>query len=108
MQVRPGAYLIEWLVVVAVSILIHELGHAFTLRSYGITPEIRLWGMGGLTISGFVLPPRKSILMSLAGPLIGIPVAIAVMVVRPWLPSAEPIGTIATDLIFINLWWGLL
>ncbi len=105
---RPGAYLLEWLVVVAVSILIHELGHAFAVRSYGITPEIRLWGMGGLTIYGFALPPRKSLLVSLAGPLIGIPVAIAVIVVRPWLPSTEPIGTIAADLIFVNLWWGLL
>ncbi len=105
---RPGAYLLEWLVVVAVSILIHELGHAFAVRSYGITPEIRLWGMGGLTIFGFVLPPRKSILVSLAGPLVGIPVAVVVMVTRPWLPDMEPIRTIVNDLIFVNLWWGLL
>jgi Zn-dependent protease len=105
---RPGAYLLEWLFVVAVSILIHELGHAFAVRSYGITPEIRLWGMGGLTIFGFVLPPRKSILVSLAGPLVGIPVAVVVMVIRPWLPDMEPIRTIVNDLIFVNLWWGLL
>ena len=108
MGTRPGAYLLEWLVVVAVSILIHELGHAFAVHSYGITPEIRLWGMGGLTIFGFALPPRKSIVVSLAGPLVGIPVAVAVMVIRPWLPDVEPIRTIANDLIFVNLWWGLL
>jgi stage IV sporulation protein FB len=108
MGTRPGAYLLEWLVVVAVSILIHELGHALAVRSYGITPEIRLWGMGGLTIFGFVLPPRKSILVSLAGPLVGIPVAVVVMVIRPWLPDMEPIRTIANDLVFVNLWWGLL
>ena len=108
MGTRPGAYLLEWLVVVAVSILIHEMGHAFAVHSYGITPEIRLWGMGGLTIYGFALPPRKSILVSLAGPLIGIPVAISVMVIRPWLPDVEPVRTIANDLIFVNLWWGLL
>ena len=105
---RPGAYLLEWLAVVTVSILIHELGHAFAVRSYGITPEIRLWGMGGLTIFGFALPPRKSILVSLAGPLVGIPVAVAVMVIRPWLPDADPLRTIANDLVFVNLWWGLL
>ena len=108
MGTRPGAYLLEWLVVVAVSILIHELGHAFAVHSYGITPEIRLWGMGGLTIFGFALPPRKSILVSLAGPLVGIPVAVAVMVIRPWLPEVEPVSTIANDLVFVNLWWGLL
>jgi stage IV sporulation protein FB len=108
MSNRPGAYLLEWLAVVAVSILIHELGHAFAVRSYGITPEIRLWGMGGLTIFGFALPPRKSIVVSLAGPLVGIPVAVAVMVIRPWLPDTDPLRTIANDLVFVNLWWGLL
>ena len=105
---RPGLLLIEWVVVVAVSILIHELGHAFVLRHYSLRPEIRLWGMGGLTISGFALPPRKSILVSLAGPGIGIPVAIVVMVIRPWLPQVDPIWTIANDLVAINLFWGLL
>ncbi|HEX7492071.1 MAG TPA: hypothetical protein VF337_10260, partial [Candidatus Limnocylindrales bacterium] len=106
--VRHDAFfVIEWVVVVAISILIHELGHAFALRSYNINPEIRLWGMGGLTTSGFQLSPRKSILVSLAGPAIGIPVAIMVMVIRPWLPDVEPIRTIAGDLIFINLLWGV-
>src|SRR5450759_3967337 len=108
MGTRPGAELLGGLVVVAVSILIHEMGHAFAVHSYGITPEIRLWGMGGLTIYGFALPPRKSILVSLAGPLVGIPVAVSVMVIRPWLPDVEPVRTIASDLIFVNLWWGLL
>ena len=108
LQARPGVYILEWVAVVAVSILIHELGHAFALSRYSIYPEIRLWGMGGLTISGFVLPPRKSILVSLAGPLVGIPIAIALMVLRPWLPAGDPIGVIAGDLIFVNLWWGIL
>ena len=108
LQTRPGVYIFEWIAVVAVSILIHELGHAFALGMYNIHPEIRLWGMGGLTISGFVLPPRKSILVSLAGPLVGIPLAFAVMVVRPWLPQSDPFLVIANDLIFVNLWWGIL
>ncbi len=104
---RPGVGILEWVVVVAVSILIHELGHAFALSRYNIQPEIRLWGMGGLTISGFVLPPRKSILVSLAGPLVGIPVAVAVMVVKPWLPTSGLLTDAASDLIFVNLWWGI-
>jgi Zn-dependent protease len=108
LQARPGVYIFEWVVVVAVSILIHELGHAFAFGMYNIHPEIRLWGMGGLTISGFTLPPGKSILVSLAGPLVGIPVAVAVMVLRPWLPASDPTGLIVSDLIFVNLWWGIL
>ena len=108
LQARPGVYIFEWVVVVAVSILIHELGHAFAFGMYNIHPEIRLWGMGGLTISGFTLPPSKAILVSVAGPLVGIPVAVAVMVIRPWLPTSDPTGLIVADLIFVNLWWGIL
>jgi Zn-dependent protease len=108
LQLRPGLELIEWVVVVAVSILIHELGHAFAVSRYGIHPEIRLWGMGGLTIYGFALPPRKSILVSLAGPLVGIPVAVVAMVLRPWLPSSDPVALIVGDLIYVNLFWGVL
>jgi stage IV sporulation protein FB len=106
--VRPGIYIVEWVVVVAISILIHELGHAFAFGRYNIHPEIRLWGMGGLTISGFTLTPSKSILVSLAGPAFGIPVALAVMVVKPWLPANDLLLTTASDLIFVNLWWGIL
>jgi Zn-dependent protease len=109
LQARPGVYILEWIVVVAASILVHELGHAFALERYGVHPEIRLWGLGGLTTTGFVLPPRKSILVSLAGPLVGIPIAIAVMVIKPWLPaSSEPLMVITSDLIFVNLWWGII
>jgi len=108
LQARPGIYLLEWVAVVAVSILIHELGHAFAVSRYGVNPEIRLWGMGGLTTYGFALPPRKSILVSLAGPLVGIPLAVAVMVIKPWLPVSEPLAMIANDLVFVNLWWGIL
>jgi Zn-dependent protease len=108
LQSRPGVYILEWVAVVAVSILIHELGHAFAVSRYGINPEIRLWGMGGLTTYGFALAPRKSIIVSLAGPLVGIPVAVVVMVIKPWLPVSEPVAMIANDLVFVNLWWGIL
>jgi hypothetical protein len=64
--------------------------------------------MGGLTISGFALPPRKSLLVSLAGPAVGIPIAVVIMVVKPWLPASEPLQIVATDLIYINLFWGVL
>jgi Zn-dependent protease len=111
LQARTGVYILEWIAVVAVSILIHELGHALAFRRYHINPEIRLWGMGGLTMSGFALPPRKSLLVSLAGPAVGIPVALVVMVVQPWIPSGrefEAVRIIASDLVFINLFWGVL
>jgi Zn-dependent protease len=105
---RDVVEILEWIVVVAVSLLIHELGHSFALQRYGIHPEIRLWGFGGLTVSGFVLPPSKAIVVSLAGPLVGIPAALALMVIQPWLPATGLLALAVSDLIFVNLWWGIL
>ena len=78
-----------WIFVVFVSILIHELGHAFALRRYGIGSQIVLHAMGGLTIpestpwgAGWasVSPsPKQEIVVSLAGPFSGFLFAALVM-----------------------------
>ena len=70
-----------WIIVVFVSILIHEFGHALALRRYGIRSHIVLHAMGGLTIpeaapwgTGWasVSPsPNQEIVISLAGPFAG-------------------------------------
>src|SRR5512146_1456782 len=39
-----------WVLVVFVSILIHELGHALAFRRYGLSSQIVLHFAGGLTI----------------------------------------------------------
>jgi hypothetical protein len=48
-RIEQPVFLVEWIVVVLFSILIHELGHAFTVRAFGLSPKIELYGMGGLT-----------------------------------------------------------
>jgi Zn-dependent protease len=70
-----------WVIVVFISILIHELGHALAFRSYGQHSQIVLHFAGGLTIPesvpwGFgrtnVSPTRmQQIVISLAGPFAG-------------------------------------
>ena len=59
-----------WMAVVFVSILVHELGHAFAGRRLGLVPAIRLHGMGGHT--EWIEPRRMSdaqrIGISFAGP----------------------------------------
>ncbi len=40
--------LLLWVVVLFVSILVHEFGHAFAIRYYGWDPHVILYGMGGL------------------------------------------------------------
>jgi membrane-associated protease RseP (regulator of RpoE activity) len=67
-----------WVLVVFVSILIHELGHALVFRFYGLSSQILLHFAGGLTIpestrwgnrwASVALRPIQEIAVSLAGP----------------------------------------
>lgn len=71
-----------WVAVMFVSILVHELGHAFAQRHYGGRPWIVLYGFGGLAISDDRdRTPRSQILISLAGPAAGFLLAVLVMLI---------------------------
>jgi Zn-dependent protease len=76
----PPAELLIWVAVVFVSILVHELGHAFLQRRFGGRPWITLHGIGGLaSCDDCDRGPRSQILISLAGPAAGFLLA-AIMV----------------------------
>jgi stage IV sporulation protein FB len=70
--------ILVWVIVVFVSILIHELGHALAFRRYGLSSQIVLHFAGGLTIpestywgsrwANVALGPNQNIFISLAGP----------------------------------------
>lgn len=78
-----------WILVVFVSILIHELGHALAFRRYGLRSQIVLHMAGGLTIpepvywgSGLTnvsLSANQQIFISLAGPVSGFLFAVLVI-----------------------------
>jgi len=73
--------LLVWVLVVFVSIIVHELGHAFAMRYFGQSSHIVLHFAGGLAIPDSVqwgsrwanvaLGPNQYILISLAGPVAG-------------------------------------
>ncbi len=73
--------LLIWVVAVFVSIVIHELGHAFVMKMFGQPSRILLYLGGGLTIPEPVhwgnrwinvsLKPAQEILIALAGPVAG-------------------------------------
>lgn len=81
--------LVIWILVVFVSILIHELGHAFAMRFFARPSRIVLHIMGGLTIpeaspwigrwATVSLGPMQEIIISLAGPGAGFLLAAMVM-----------------------------
>jgi stage IV sporulation protein FB len=129
--------LMLWIVIFFVSILIHELGHAFTMRHYGETPRIVLYAMGGLAIAdggyGFSsrsrgYNPFQQILILLAGPGAGFLFAAIVIAVASALKAEitfhapelqdmtfwsvrgilNPLAYyVVVQLLFVNIFWGL-
>lgn len=105
-------YLVEWLIVIFVSILIHELGHALMVRSFGLSPQIMLYSMGGLTSwrEEKSISHAKHIAISLAGPFAGFIFGGMVYLSGYWMPDlyADQLGAQTyLDLLLVNLGWGI-
>jgi Zn-dependent protease len=136
-RARPdaGMILVSWVVVVFVSILVHELGHSLMMRRFGQSSHIVLYMLGGLAIpdgsfTSFSKPVQRThtsqILISLAGPGAGfLLAAITVGFIFalggefwietrgfPFFGYAFPDGTsfalrtVIGDLLWVNIFWG--
>lgn len=131
-------YIVLWVAVVFVSILVHELGHALTMRQFGQPSSIVLYAGGGLAMHepvrfgqrsfGVALTPQQDVVISLAGPAAGFALAALVLGVVAilggtivWPASALspvpvallPFGgglvtTLFQSLLWVNIFWGLL
>jgi len=104
--------LFEWLLVVFVSVLLHELGHALVGCKFGLAPSIKLYSMGGLTSwdSEVNLTPPKHLLVSLAGPAAGLLFGGIIFVARPTVlgPNPSPLlAALYSDLLWVNIGWGI-
>lgn len=109
-QVSP-VLLISWVVIVFVSVLIHELGHAVVAESYGMFPSILLHSMGGITRNSRskALSYPQEILLSLAGPFAGFAVGGIVYGLTRMVPIQSVwIYMIVSQLIWVNIGWGIL
>lgn len=97
-----------------VSILIHELGHALTMRVFGGRHiSIVLHGMGGHAIcQGAPFSRGQHILISLAGPLLqlacGLVVLIAVIMSGATVLEASPVYELLSSFIEVSLFWAVL
>lgn len=105
--------LVEWLVVVAFSVMAHELGHALAYRWYGHGSHITLHGMGGLTQStgGPALSHLQSAFVSVAGPLAGFGVALLAAGASYALPRFldwKIPDRLLLDLLWVNVGWSVI
>jgi Zn-dependent protease len=104
---RSGALVVEWVVVAGVSILVHELGHAFAFRRFGSSAEITLSGFGGVTV-GAAQPPLRSIVVSVAGPFVGFTFGFLFLwIERSTTTDSVLVANAVADLVFVNLAWGI-
>lgn len=115
-----------WVAAVFVSILVHELGHAFVARAHGWPPRVTLYSMGGVAAYN---PTRHTIasriLIAFAGPgagfLLGGLILAGILASGhsahlPGLPieigSGPPIGgrlgLFINFALFVNVFWGLI
>ena len=96
-------YIAFTIFVIFVSILIHELGHAFAFRRFGQDSYIILHMMGGLTVPESTpwgdssaqvrLTPNENIFISLAGPFAGF-LIVGVIVLAGILLGGTPVVTL--------------
>lgn len=102
---------VAWIGIVFVSILIHELGHAFTARRYSSTVAIELNGLGGLTrwvpAEGQLTPGRRA-LIAASGSAVGIVFGGVVWLVATQFAPYPPLTAfILENIIYVNVFWGL-
>ena len=63
---------ILWVMVIPLSVLVHECGHALTAKAFGQDAQIELQALGGVTMrTGPKLKPWKTFMIVLNGPLAG-------------------------------------
>lgn len=104
--------LLIWVGILFVSILVHELGHALTARSYGSEVEIELNGIGGLTswtIPDGEIGPGRRALIAASGSATGLVFGGLIWLVSAqFAPYSPLVGFTLENLIIVNVFWGLL
>jgi membrane-associated protease RseP (regulator of RpoE activity) len=106
-------WMVVWVVVVLVGVLAHELGHAVAGRRLGLDPWIRLTPFGGMT--GWRRPrpltAGQQILISAAGPAVGIAIGSAVLVLGYtglFADTSPAVLRVLDFVLWVNLGWGVL
>ncbi|MGC1273429.1 MAG: site-2 protease family protein [Planctomycetaceae bacterium] len=114
--IEPGgpANLIAWILCVFLSILLHEFGHALTMRAFRHDPEVVLHHFGGYATyrDRGRETPFRSLLISAAGPAIQLVLFAMLLGLYIWLnmtdrlpESGTPLWTALASMLEINLIW---
>jgi Zn-dependent protease/CBS domain-containing protein len=95
-------------------VLLHEFGHAFAARIYGIrTPDITLLPIGGVArLERMPRTPSAELVVAIAGPLVNVFIAVGLFVILGRFVDFEDMltvdqvgpGQLLTKLMVVNVW----
>ena len=111
----PGAWAgISFILLLFLCVLLHEFGHAFAARAFGIrTPDITLLPIGGVArLERMPRNPFQELVVAIAGPAVNIVIAFVLFVVLGrFVDISEMLtvdevgaGQILTKLMVVNIW----
>jgi Zn-dependent protease len=104
-------FLSAWMLLIFVSVLVHELGHATVSLAYGYRPAVQLAWLGGNTAPGATetIPWHKDVLLTLAGPLFGLMLGIVGWVLEGGLGDHSEVARyFLSRLFYVNIVWTVL
>jgi Zn-dependent protease len=103
--------ILMWIPIVFLAVLLHEMGHALAGKRFGLHPEVQLVAMGGFTTfpHGRRLTHGRSVLVSFAGPAIGLVIGGAAWLLWGYAPHVpHPAYRLALSAIWWTNWgWAL-
>lgn len=102
--------LLGWVAAVLLSILIHELGHALTMRNFGDRRVgIVLYAFGGLAQGSQMRTRHQDLLVTAAGPGLQILVGLAVgWSITLWPPTSPWLHEMLDGFTVVSIFWALL
>ena len=89
-------------------VLLHEFGHAFAARAFGIrTPDITLWPFGGVArLNRIPDKPWQELIVAIAGPLVNVVIAAGLFLIHgtAGIQQAEHLESPRVDLLAKLAW----
>jgi len=103
--------LLIFVLVFFVSILGHELGHAFAYRKYGGKPQVFIHGIGGMAVAQGHFTRKQRIVITAAGPFFGLAMGGACYVLNVLgfnlVVGGQYVDAFLGLMILINVFWSL-
>lgn len=106
--IQQTRFILITVIVFFISILGHELGHAFAYRSFGGHARIMIQAMGGMAISHGSFNRKQKIIITAAGPAFGFMMGLVCLVILLFIPKElRYVVHFLSLMVWINFFWSI-